>query len=203
MECHRRKVKCDVSSKGQPCSNCVVDEVQCEVVPRKHRAGRFSTSLQATTMISPSGLNTGYGITPISNMNHAVDDDSSDEDGRHAGALAAAIDDNILSTGDNVMIHVSFCLHFDAYTNQCKYTGKRTGIVGFVADLVGDGNPGSAHYLVPHTARRTLSTEELQYLRYKGVFSVPPKGACDILVRLYFLHVHPLLPILDATTFLG
>ena len=96
-----------------------------------------------------------------------------------------------------------FVPHFGNYTDQCKYTGNHTGIVGLMADLVGDGNPGRPHYLVPHIARRALSNEELQYLRYKGVFTVPPKEVCDILVRLYFLHVHPLLPVLDATTFLG
>ena len=108
MECHRRKVKCDVASKGQPCSNCVADEAQCEVVPRKRRAGRLSAPSQAATMISPSSSNTGYRINPLSNTNQALDDDSSDENGHHASVLAAAIDDDALSTASEETIHVGF-----------------------------------------------------------------------------------------------
>lgn len=36
--CHRRKVRCDVSQTGSPCSNCQHETAICEVLPRKkHR----------------------------------------------------------------------------------------------------------------------------------------------------------------------
>jgi hypothetical protein len=36
--CNQRKVRCDVTRTGLPCSNCVHDATTCEVLPRKkHR----------------------------------------------------------------------------------------------------------------------------------------------------------------------
>jgi hypothetical protein len=36
--CNRRKVRCDVTQTGVPCSNCQHEAATCEVLPRKkHR----------------------------------------------------------------------------------------------------------------------------------------------------------------------
>lgn len=50
--------------------------------------------------------------------------------------------------------------------------------------------------------RQAKSPQDLEYLRAKGVFSLPPSEVCHALIQTYFAHVHPILPILDATTFL-
>jgi hypothetical protein len=44
--------------------------------------------------------------------------------------------------------------------------------------------------------------EELEFLRVKGAFSIPPKDVCDEAVLAFFRNAHPLLPVLDAKSFL-
>lgn len=39
LSCRARKVRCDVSSRGQPCTNCLLDSKNCLVVGRESRLG--------------------------------------------------------------------------------------------------------------------------------------------------------------------
>lgn len=39
-------------------------------------------------------------------------------------------------------------------------------------------------------------------MQAKGVFSIPTIDVCEHLLRCYFLHVHVLLPVVNAHTFL-
>ncbi|KAF4979171.1 hypothetical protein FZEAL_4544 [Fusarium zealandicum] len=204
-ECNRRKVRCNVALVGQPCGNCTADGAACEVIPRKQRRARNrkAASLASTTSeprgdvthgtepataeISVAWGPDGGGEDPLIATAAACEEE---DEGENAGALAAAVEDH---TGDQ---------HDDQ--TAIYYTGNTHGAVSFVADLVGGGNTEQGlHYLVPYTIRKTKSPEDLEYLRYKGVFSVPSRDVCDTLIRTYFLHVHPVLPILDASTFLA
>lgn len=49
----------------------------------------------------------------------------------------------------------------------------------------------------------SLSSEDREYLASKGVFTLPGKEACDSLIRAYFRHVHPIMPIVEADGLLG
>ncbi|OBR12969.1 C6 transcription factor [Colletotrichum higginsianum IMI 349063] len=40
------------------------------------------------------------------------------------------------------------------------------------------------------------------FLKSRGVFELPPQAVCSRLVRLYFHHVHPFFPVIDASAFL-
>ncbi|KAF4553563.1 Fungal specific transcription factor domain-containing protein 65 [Elsinoe fawcettii] len=110
------------------------------------------------------------------------------DDSRNVDALAAAVDDE---TND---ANASEAMVYNA--------GNAHGAVSFVAALVNEDGQHRSHYPVRPYSRKTKSPEDLEYLRVKGVFDLPNKEACDALIRTYFMHVHPLLPILDAKTFL-
>lgn len=48
VKCRRRKVRCDVTRTGNPCTNCRLDSKQCEVIPRaKTRQVSFPSSAPA------------------------------------------------------------------------------------------------------------------------------------------------------------
>jgi hypothetical protein len=47
-----------------------------------------------------------------------------------------------------------------------------------------------------------LSAEDREYLQHKGAFNLPRSDTCDTLLRAYFHHVHPICPVVDATTVL-
>lgn len=82
-------------------------------------------------------------------------------------------------------------------------TGNVHGAVRFVADAVAEHpDDGARQYLVSSQASRSRSATDQEYLWNKGVFAIPNQEACKDLIRDYFSHFHPLLPILDAAAFL-
>ncbi|KAH8600020.1 hypothetical protein B0O99DRAFT_590435 [Bisporella sp. PMI_857] len=50
---------------------------------------------------------------------------------------------------------------------------------------------------------QNLSKLDLRFLKDHGCFLVPAKPILDEFIQQYFLHVHPLLPVLDETEFWG
>lgn len=46
-----------------------------------------------------------------------------------------------------------------------------------------------------------LSAEDMRFLKAQGCFEIPAMPALDCFVQQYFLHVHPLLPIIDEANF--
>ena len=82
-------------------------------------------------------------------------------------------------------------------------TGDKSSALGFLGDICQpDGSQRDSYYLVPRTSKKTKNSEDLSYLRSKGAFSVPSEELCDELICSYFRHVHPLVPIVDAQSFL-
>lgn len=61
----------------------------------------------------------------------------------------------------------------------------------------------SGHYFIPEMVHGPIASDDLDYLRLKGVFSFPEKEICDNLIHSYFHYVHPFFPIMDVKTFLG
>ena len=49
---------------------------------------------------------------------------------------------------------------------------------------------------------KVLLPEDLAALRAKGCFSLPPEPLRTCLLRGYFHHVHPFLPIVEANGFI-
>ncbi|KAF6798183.1 C6 transcription factor [Colletotrichum sojae] len=58
------------------------------------------------------------------------------------------------------------------------------------------------HFLVPMPSIKALAPEDVNYLRMKGAFTLPPARIRDELLRCYFHYVHPFAPILDASEFI-
>lgn len=46
-----------------------------------------------------------------------------------------------------------------------------------------------------------IAPEDFKFLEYKGCFHLPPRPILDELAREYFLHVHPVLPVIDEREF--
>lgn len=46
-----------------------------------------------------------------------------------------------------------------------------------------------------------LAPEDVKFLEYKGCFHLPARPVLDELVREYFLHVHPVFPVIDEKLF--
>lgn len=46
-----------------------------------------------------------------------------------------------------------------------------------------------------------IAPEDFKFLEFKGCFHLPARSILDRVVRQYFLHVHPALPIIDERAF--
>ncbi|OQE71575.1 hypothetical protein PENNAL_c0104G01697 [Penicillium nalgiovense] len=80
------------------------------------------------------------------------------------------------------------------------YTGDSPGF-GAVFDICSPADQlATRHILLTSKTSASLSPEDKAYLQYKGVFNMPRKDICDELIRAYFHHIHPIMPVIDATT---
>jgi hypothetical protein len=54
---------------------------------------------------------------------------------------------------------------------------------------------------VPQRPQKPLGYAELKYLEAKGAFSLPSNELSEQLLDAYFTYVHPLLPVIEMTSF--
>lgn len=59
------------------------------------------------------------------------------------------------------------------------------------------------HFLIPSYISTSLSDDDREYLDRKGVFTLPGNEACASLLRAYFYHVHPIMPVVEVDHFLN
>lgn len=43
-----------------------------------------------------------------------------------------------------------------------------------------------------------LSSDDREFLEKKGVYTLPKNDTCDGLIAAYLLHVHPIMPVIEA-----
>lgn len=55
---------------------------------------------------------------------------------------------------------------------------------------------------MPSSPAVHLAEEDKKYLESKGVFTMPGSATCESLLRAYFHHVHPIMPILEPDVIL-
>jgi hypothetical protein len=65
-----------------------------------------------------------------------------------------------------------------------------------------DGQAKYQHFLIPRKTANLLPSDDLIYLKSKGCFSLPNQNVCASLLKSYFHHVHPMMPIIDMEKFL-
>lgn len=58
------------------------------------------------------------------------------------------------------------------------------------------------HLLLPEAKQIVLTDDERAFLRSKGVYSFLSDTTMECMIRAYFHHVHPIMPVLEADTLL-
>lgn len=67
---------------------------------------------------------------------------------------------------------------------------------------------GTFHYTLPpeigYTSSRLneLDNEEIEILKFRGAFLLPPRDLCDDIVEAYFEKIHPTMPFLNRSQFM-
>ncbi|KAF7546560.1 hypothetical protein G7Z17_g8355 [Cylindrodendrum hubeiense] len=82
------------------------------------------------------------------------------------------------------------------------YPGDKRG-PAFVMDICEPHKPlKNSHFFVPMPSIESMQPEDVDYLRSKGIFSLPPQHMREALIHSYFHHIHPFAPVLDAANFI-
>ncbi|PCG91370.1 Transcription factor [Penicillium occitanis (nom. inval.)] len=87
------------------------------------------------------------------------------------------------------------------YTGSSNFTlacGESTGFPAVLDIMAPEEAAAPKHILLPYNIPASLSSQERAYLDYKGCFTLPQNEICLDLLRAYFYHVHPLIPVVDA-----
>lgn len=84
----------------------------------------------------------------------------------------------------------------DAEANDMPiYTGESLGFSAVLDVLATHAVP--RHVFRP-SSHPSLTAQDVEYLKFKGCLTLPSSDICRELLRAYFHHVHPILPVVDA-----
>ncbi|KPM43004.1 hypothetical protein AK830_g3536 [Neonectria ditissima] len=217
LRCRRRKVRCDVTRTSQPCTHCRLDDHSC-VLPRKpyecfivHRRG------------SKTHLFLRGGLEQDPDTPHQTPECVPDLTQLHFDQDAAAwsvpnfatqveLDLEGMSWDDGFVDD----LHSEPEAGQSAEIRAPTRI-----DEHEDQSPDTPHTPIPtptasggETAFSSFSfladldlktmnmkDSDVDSLESRGCLRVPVKPILDELVEHYFLHIHPMLPLLNEGDF--
>ncbi|PQM43872.1 hypothetical protein VE01_10768 [Pseudogymnoascus verrucosus] len=83
--------------------------------------------------------------------------------------------------------------HADLGADVSRISGSQTRL---------NSNPSHSEYhFIEFDDFSELSVEDIRFLKAQGCFQIPAMPALDRFVQQYFLHVHPLLPMIDEANF--
>ncbi|KAM5346048.1 hypothetical protein ACJ41O_009053 [Fusarium nematophilum] len=178
LRCRTRKVRCNVSISGTPCMNCRLDGYECEVVWTR-RTKRYWEA-KSLTARRPA---TSQSSTPAGSERNPDGVGKKDEELGHNDEIASLDGDVPVSPNTE-----------DARTELSSWRRD---------------DPVSAAYYIGYSYYQflvisnmsSIPPQDLQFLELKGCLHVLRPQILDQFVRQYFLHMHPMLPILDEGTF--
>ena len=221
--CHRRKVRCNVSWQGIPCSNCVEDGVSCDIYRKEaymYIRPPPGTLDLLVTMYRPKRRSEstadGLPLSPSSTITHSTI-------AKHASPIASSTRDSFASDApiqytpqglqrgpgkasqhprDRSYSSKSPLPSAIEETKQdvrLFFAGESEGLE-FVFDLCAPDRPARGlHYATPAKTYRATRTYQ-QPARTQRL--LPPIMVQRELVRCFFLHVWPVLPVVDSKEFL-
>ncbi|PVH69031.1 hypothetical protein DL98DRAFT_661897 [Cadophora sp. DSE1049] len=168
VACHKRKVRCDVMSRGNTCTNCRLDGITCVI-----RAGK-RVRLKPLEPVDDVPV---YHPAEISGTNPPLED------------MSTTISP-FASVGDKGRApNNSFASGINPFSNYASNSNLHPDMIYSYFD-----------FLEAETLSH-IAPEDFKFLEYKGCFHLPARPILDDLVREYFLHVHPVLPIIDEKAF--
>ncbi|XRM40844.1 hypothetical protein ABZX51_004149 [Aspergillus tubingensis] len=207
--CRLRKVRCSLNITGIPCIGCAQDNTQCIVDPKRQERLRRTRTSRVQQPHTPSnnvlpGVSRAtrpqlisspapdypretihqYATDPVSRRGTPLLPNDAESEERYGLEIAAAALGQPQRAG-----RVPF------------YSGAGTGPTSALEICFSDQSL-SRHFLVPSSPAVHLAEEDKKYLESKGVFTMPGSATCESLLRAYFHHVHPIMPILEPDVIL-
>ncbi|SCN92699.1 uncharacterized protein FFC1_06813 [Fusarium fujikuroi] len=175
LHCRSRKIRCDLAFGGSPCLNCRLDEVHCEIRGRKPKRKLETKQAQVTIK-----TNTSSAIT--------IPNDIWLQDGVFTTSNDSFLGDSPFSFSNPS----PFCLD----NEQMESTNARSE-----GDSAASKATDDRLAFISKPDLSGLPADDVGLLRQHGCLNVPPRHILDEFIREYFLHVHPMLPLMDESVF--
>ncbi|KAJ3464899.1 hypothetical protein MRS44_009685 [Fusarium solani] len=178
--CRARKVRCDVSQRGSPCTNCSLDNERCLVARRTSKYRRAQDALRG-------GPQT---ILPIDEL--------------MSGAEAAEIPAELVSAqnsspDETPVVIAGEAREFELAYVDCQDTNQ---------NITQDPPIEWSHNLFegsfdghPLDGKLFMIDYPFAFLEPQGCLKVPIRPLLDEFIQQYFLHVHPILPVVNECDF--
>ncbi|RAQ48725.1 hypothetical protein AFGD_010801 [Aspergillus flavus] len=189
--CHARKVRCDASILGYPCTNCVLDgRTDCTLRP--NATTRFKNLKQSQRR------NTVQGLVKPNEEEHTTLNSSGEpcETTPQSAMLPRASGFPELLESPRQTETIYEC-ESDASTqilDPLSVSSPRMRL-----DSLGASSSGQ--HFIDLNALSLLPMSDVHILVTGGCLDMPPKSAMDVFLMKYFLLVHPSVPILDEVEF--
>ncbi|KAL7947615.1 fungal-specific transcription factor domain-containing protein [Trichoderma barbatum] len=220
LHCRQRKVRCDVTLRGVPCLNCQLDHQLCAVQERKSKRSLSDSKL--------SGHNERNSVTEGISTRLADDNpsgiDSIDQWAKRLSGFAPpslkGLSINAFDVPQNdTRTTESTCISLEGFSPKTAnaissvHNGSQTkGRLNTYNEFT-DSTPlcinnigYSSHDTLPFIRAPELghlSALDIRFMQLNGCFDLPPMPILNEFVRMYFLHVHPIVPLIEEGEFWG
>ncbi|KAK6859768.1 fungal specific transcription factor domain-containing protein [Apiospora arundinis] len=207
LSCRARKVRCDVSQRGMPCMNCYLDNDTCVVADRASRKPQ-------QVSIPPYEPSVNNDASESNNGYMAADNDYDDDTlpsttqpqappAFDIGQTAVPGFEPNIPTPDR-----THAPHTGVDRNQPDMSGISSLFPSTNAQWAENGQRPSStditYSYYPFLSINNLHNllpQDVNYLESQGCLRVPTPEILDEFVRQYFLHVHPLMPVINEGDF--
>ncbi|KAK8075193.1 fungal specific transcription factor domain-containing protein [Apiospora hydei] len=188
LSCRARKVRCDVSQRGMPCMNCYLDNDTCVVADRA--SCQVTIPPYEPSVNDASESRNGYMATE-----NDYDDDTSPSTQAQAQAPPTFDIGPILPQAGvehNQSDMSSISSLFPSTNASWAGNGQRQSTTDITYSYYPFLSINNLHNLLP---------QDVNYLESQGCLRIPTPEILDEFVRQYFLHVHPLMPVINEGDF--
>ncbi|KAL3456987.1 fungal-specific transcription factor domain-containing protein [Aspergillus heterothallicus] len=198
LACRKRKVRCDVASRGQPCTNCSLDHTACETKRRQQRR-------QLDLLVTPPRT-AGTSLTPTDPRILAAitGNEAAESDLDRRSSFGRSVASHDIRTPDvsdeGALAAVDIPFEDKGHDVFSRIITPATNKIATEPDQTGRPFTEWTNYPFLH-AKIDLPDCDIQLLQQRGCLSIPTLEQLNELIREYFLHVHPNLPIINEADF--
>ncbi|KAF2657530.1 hypothetical protein K491DRAFT_690990 [Lophiostoma macrostomum CBS 122681] len=211
--CRARKVRCNVTEHGAPCTNCRLDEVECIVSEsrRKKKWSKDDDGHAENTNSSAANANrklaSREALDSIQNLNSASSRQSHETEARH--------DEHVPHSIYQTHGRLNSISNFSDVQRRLSVNSQPNGISMLpFTPFGGDPRPPYFGNVAPKTGAADLppfikplpskiGPDEIAYLEKKGALTLPKSTLRSEMLRAYVDFVHPYMPLLDLHDFLA
>jgi len=210
--CRARKVRCNVTEHGAPCTNCRLDEVEC-IVSESRRKKKWSKDDEQSTENTASMANVTRKLASRDALDNAQTLSSSSSRGSHEAESRR--DEHVPHSIYQSHGHrINSAPNLSELQRRMSITSQINGLPTLPFTPYGDNrnsffsglpqkNPSSElpRFIKPLPAK--IGPDEISYLEKKGALTVPKGTLRSEMLRAYVEFVHPYMPLLDLFEFLN